>query len=223
MRGSPHSENLRKLLISSGRAYKIPKGQVLQSSDDRILYNLVITGFVKRYLITNDGTLGVQSIFGPGYTFPLTPVFKTLLDQSLYSGPEIYYYQSMTDIEIYSIDQKTLKEKVSANPSLFKDLFSEAGIRLQDNIQRLENLALKSSYKRLAHQILYFALQFGERTSTGIRIDMPLTHQDFADSLSLTRETISACMMDLRKKGLIKVAKFITVPNVKKLEKEAYS
>ncbi|OVE78777.1 hypothetical protein BVY01_01635 [bacterium I07] len=167
--------------------------------------------------------LGVQYIVGPNYIFPLTPVFKTLLDQTIYSGPEIYYYQCITPVEIYSLDQESLKAAVSKDPLLYKDLFVESGIRLQDNIHRLENIALKNSYKRLAHQIAYYARQFGTEQISGIKLDLALTHQDFADSLSLTRETISTSMIKLREKGLIKTNKHIIVTDVNKLEKEAYS
>lgn len=195
----------------------------MQTSDHRVQLNLLIKGYVKRYLIANDGTLSVQSIFGPDYIFPLTPAFMTLLKQSIYSGPEVIYYESITDSELFSINFDSLKAEVEKDPSLYKDLFAEAGVRLEDNIQRLENLSLKSSYKRLAHQIAYFARQFGEEAMRGTRLTLPLTHQDLADILSLTRETVSTAMVQLRDKNLILTGKGIVVLDIKKLEEEAYS
>lgn len=195
----------------------------MQSSDHRVQLNILVAGFVKRYLINNDGELSVQSIFGPGYVFPLTPVFMNLLGQSLYSGPETIYYEAMQDAEVFSISLETLKEKIEADPTLYKELFAEAGIRLEDNIQRLENLSLKTSYKRLAHQLVFFASKFEENEKTGRKILIPLTHQDLADILSLTRETVSTAMVELRKKNLIQTGKYISVPSLAKLKEEAYS
>jgi CRP-like cAMP-binding protein len=222
MKQAVSDNSLRKLLKTS-RQYRMPKGQIMQTSDHRVQLNLIVEGFVKRYLISNDGTLSVQSIFGPDYIFPLTPVFRVLLDQSLYSGPEVIYYEAIVESQIYSMDLAVLKEHVDSDKSLYKDLFSESGVRLEDNIQRLENLALKTSYKRLAHQIAYFARHFGQENSKGTKLNLPLTHQDLADILSLTRETVSTSMVELRKKNLIITQKDIFVPDIKKLEDEAYS
>lgn len=221
MNTAKHTKPLHDL-IKEGRKYYLPKGQILQTSDDRLMLNLIVSGYVKRYLIGNDGNLGVQYIAGPNYVFPLTPVFKATLNQVIYVGPEVYYYQCMTDTQIYSISQETLKEAVDKDPVLYKALFAESGIRLQDNIQRLENLSLKSAYKRVAHQMVYYAGQFGTKQADGIKLDIPLTHQDFADNLSLTRETVSTCMVRLRKKGLITTDKNIVVTSMTKLENEAY-
>jgi CRP-like cAMP-binding protein len=98
-----------------------------------------------------------------------------------------------------------------------------SGKRLHSTLHGLENLTLKSSYFRVAHELLYMAQRFGEQTEKGVKILIPLTHQDLADILSLTRETVSTCMVQLREKGLITTNRNIVVKDLGKLEKEAYS
>ena len=216
------SAELRELLLGKGRQYKVPKGQIIQSTEDRKVFNLLVSGYVKRYLIANDGSIGVQVVYGPDDVFPITLAFKLMFNQDIYDGPEVYYYQAMTDAEIYTIDQSTLKEAVKANPILYRDLMSIAGRRLHSTLNGLENLTLRNSYKRVAHQLGYFAHRFGKRTSAGTEIKLQLTHQDLADILSLTRETVSTSIIRLRKNGLIKTNKLILVPDLKKLQEEAY-
>jgi len=210
-------------LLKSGREYKLPKKQILQSSIDRPIINLVKSGFIKRYSITNDGAIGVQITYGPGDVFPLTLVYKTLFNQPLYNGPEVFYYETMSDTEVYSIDTSTLQEAVKANPKLYADLMQESGRHLLSCVHSLENLSLRSSYKRVAHQLTFFSREFGKKTSKGIIIEAPLTHQDIADILSLTRETVSTSVIKLRKGGFIKTDKSILVPDLAKLEAEAFS
>jgi len=210
-------------LLKSGRHYKLGKKQVIQSSDDRQVLNLVKHGFIKRYMILNDGSIGVQITYGPGDVFPLTVVFKTLFNQPMYTGPETFYYDTMTEAEICSIDATTLVEEVKKNPKLYADLLQEAGLHLESCVHSLENQALKTSNKRVAHQLLYFAKHFGKNNSKGLEIEAPLTHQDLADILSLTRETVSTAMVQLRKKNLIRTNKNIIIPDLDKLEEEAYS
>lgn len=218
--------NLYKFLEEKGRSYKIPKGQVFQSSDMRQALNLVKSGYVKRYLIANDGALKVQGIWGPGAVFPLTIAFKVLFSRNIYESPEIYHYQTVKITELYTVDHATLTAELRDNPLLVKDLLFEAGKRLESNIQRLENLGLKTSYHRLAHQLLYFGKTDGLKTTKGIQICIPLSHQDIADNLSLTRETVTTNMKELRSKKLISTSssnKLIVIPNLEKLEKEAFS
>jgi CRP-like cAMP-binding protein len=66
------------------------------------------------------------------------------------------------------------------------------------------------------------AERFGQKGVSGIKISVPLTHQDIGDILSLTRETVSTSMVQLRKKNLIKTNKSILVPNIEALRDEAY-
>jgi CRP-like cAMP-binding protein len=216
------SEKLKSMMLE-GRKFKLAKGQIIQSTDDRRVFNYISSGYVKRYLIGNDGTLGVQVIYGPGDVFPITLAFSVLFDQAINESPETYYYETMTEAEIYTINEQVLEEKVAADPSLYRDLMSVAGKRLHSTLHGLENLTLKTSYFRVAHELLYIAERFGEKDGKNVKILIPLTHQDLADILSLTRETVSTCMVQLREKSLITTAKNIIVKDMEKLEEEAYS
>lgn len=216
------SDDLRSLL-RKGRQYKLPKGQIIQSTDDRRVFNLIEAGYVKRYLIANDGSLGVQVLYGPGDVFPITLAFSIIFNQTVNESPETYYYEAITPIEIYTIDETTLKDAVEQNPKLYKDLLAVSGKRLHSTLHGLENLTLSNSYHRVAHELLYLARTFGERKEGGTRIRVPLTHQDLADILSLTRETVSTCMVQLRDKKLITTGKSTVIKDMEKLEAESYS
>lgn len=222
MRLIKHSRELSEVLKKRGRLYKLPKRQILQSTEDRQVINLLVSGYVKRYLISNDGAKGIQVLYGPGDVFPITVAYKVLLDQAIYEGPEIYFYESMTDIEIYTLNDTVLIEAVNQQPMLYRDLMREAGNRLNSTLQGLENLTLRSSYKRIAHELLYLAERFGNKQLKGVRIDPTFTHQDLAEILSITRETVTSGMKRLREKGLIETDKTIVVPDLKKLEEEAF-
>src|SRR5579862_8710208 len=92
-------------LLLKGRHYRVPKGQIIQSTEDRRVFNLLQSGYVKRYLIANDGSYGVQVVYGPGDTFPITLAYSAIFDREINESPETYYYEAMTDSEIYTIDE----------------------------------------------------------------------------------------------------------------------
>jgi CRP/FNR family transcriptional regulator len=182
-----------------------------------------MSGFVKRYFISHNGSLGVQAIYGPEDIFPLTMVYKTLFDQDIYQGPEVYYYEAMTDIYIITVDAATLKRETTINPDLYRPLLQSAGNRLHSNIQFLENLRLHGAYCKTAHQLAYFGRQFGENTPAGVKIKLPLKHQDIADIIGTTRETVTASIIKLRSKKLITTNGKFLILDYDQLIEEAYS
>ncbi len=204
-------------LIRSGRHYQLPRGQVVNAFDDVAKLNLIDSGYIQRYLITKEGNKGIQVLYGPGDIFPLTPVYKSVFQMDIYSGPEEYYYEAMTPLSIYSIAQEDLKGAVDKNPLLYKDLFYAAGLRLNSYIHRLESMSLRAATRKIAHQLAYLATIFGSENSHGTTITIPLTHKNIADILNLARETVTLCMSRLEEKGLIEADKHIIVKDLERL------
>lgn len=212
-------------MLRGGRRYKIGKQQIIQSTEDREVVNIIISGFFRKYLITNDGSVGVQIIYGPEDIFPITLLYKKLFNQPLYGGLETFFYEAMSNAEVYTVDADHLVETVKQNPKLYSDLLQETGRHLEFCINSLENLSLRNSEKRIAHMLCYFARKFGTETKEGIQIEMPLTHQNIGEILNITRETVSTNIKGLRDRGLLtaKGNNTILVPDLKKLEEESYS
>ncbi len=205
-------------LMQNGTYYRRRKGQSIELYQDKASISLIREGYIKRYLISKDGTLGTQSIYGPGYVFPLTTALLALLDQRIYHGDETYFYEAITDVQIYSISRDELAAAAENQPLIYKEILFEAGRRLQSNIQQLENMSLKSAYQRVAHQLVFLAAQFGENTPNGTRIQIPLTHQDLADMLSLNRETVSRAISKLRERELITSDSRPIIPDLEQLK-----
>jgi CRP-like cAMP-binding protein len=216
------SASLQQLLFS-GRKRHFDKGDIILSSDEKHSISFLKEGFVKRYMIGADGSKGVQAIYGKGEIFPLTALFKKLLNRDIYRGPEVYYYEAMCPVVIYSLDESDLINAAHSNPLIYKYFLYQAGERLSSNIQKLENIAIKNSVKRVAHQLLYFAKNYGDNSLFGLEIMLPLTQQDIADVLSLTRETVSQSISVLRKKGLLTTEGGIVIKDIDALENEAFS
>lgn len=216
-------------ILFAGRRYLIGKKQMVQCSDDRFrpLVNVIKSGYVKRYTINNDGSIATQAIYGPNDVFPLSLIYEKLLNQNLYAGPEVIYYETLTKAEIYSCETISLKEYIENEPAIYHDILVEIGVRTMSNIQRLENISLRSSIKRVAHQLVFLARQFGEHSTTSVnsvKLSVPLTHQDIADILSLTRETVSVNMHRLKKLKLLgEEQTAIEVLDLSGLERIAYS
>ncbi len=210
--------NRMKSLFHTGKHRTLRKGQVIQSSDSNVALNYIASGYVKRYIINFEGEYKVQSIYAPGYVFPLTMVFRTLFDLDIYEGQETIYYNGLTDVELYSLDKAALLAAVAADPVLYRDLLYESGRRFHSNIQWLENASLKSSYARLVHILVYLGNTIGEEMPDGtVQIKIPLTHQDLSDILSIARETVSRHMAQLAEKKLVLPGRPLTISSIQSL------
>ena len=73
--------------------------------------------------------------------------------------------------------------------------------------------------ERLAHLLLHWADE-GEIVGDEIKIEVPLTHEEIAELIGTTRETVTRTLTDLRKKDLLLVqGTTFTVRNRKGLER----
>jgi CRP-like cAMP-binding protein len=136
--------------MRQGPLQKFRKGQIIYSLDFEEEFYMVNKGFVIRYLVKDVKKRSIQSLYGPGYFFPLTPVYKSLMNYSLNEQYARYMYEAVTDAEIYSISNAKLMEIIQKNMAIYGDILYEAGKRFKSNIQRLENNALSSNLKKIA-------------------------------------------------------------------------
>jgi CRP-like cAMP-binding protein len=84
--------NFNDLMLDSGRLIKHTRRQVLQTSDSQRAFYLVKNGYIKRYLIMNDGSLSTDLVYGPGDVFSLMLIFRVLYDREILDSPEIRRY-----------------------------------------------------------------------------------------------------------------------------------
>jgi CRP/FNR family cyclic AMP-dependent transcriptional regulator len=208
--------------VSKGRLLRFKKGQSIPVADESTGIMMISRGYVKRFLISNSGSLGIQIVYGPQDVFSLTKVYHNLLDQSLYDGPETYYYEAMCDTQLFILDITSLKETAERQPLIYKELFSEAGHHLKTCVHNIENISLATAYQRVAHQLLFFAHEFSKPIALGLELTVPLTHQDIADLVGVTRETVTLSMTKLRTRELVVGSRYITIKDVNALSTEVY-
>jgi CRP-like cAMP-binding protein len=127
-------------LFHHGTTRRYDSGQLLGSTDQDNPLRLVVDGYIKRYMIRDDGSMGIQIIYGPQDVFSLTKIYNSVLGQSIYEGNETYYYSAITNTTVMTIDIETLVQVVATEPLVYKELFSEAGRHLKNCIHSLENI-----------------------------------------------------------------------------------
>ena len=176
-------------------------------------------GYVKRYQITRDNKRVIELIYGPGHIFPLSQLYKKLFGIQLNQDNLVYVYEAMTDITITSLSDDRIVAALEADPMLYQDLFFEGGLRLKSNIERLASNALLDDYKKVAHQLVCLADEFGiSEDQDGISkvvINVPLVPLDMAEQLNISVQVAEAVLSSLSNNGIIEIENnLITVPNL---------
>ncbi len=210
-------------LMEQGLVRHHSKGATFTSTDEGGEVIMVVDGYVKRYSIFNDGSTATQIMYGPQDVFPLTRVFDNLRQLSLHDGPQTFYYETLTDAHVLNTSLDELRQVTLNNPLVYRDLFTEAGHHLKWCVHTIENIGFKTTYQRVAHQILYFAREFGTSHGQSVVIDVPLTHQDISDMLGTTRATISLAITKLKKDGLLDEGRTLMVTDLVKLTEAVYA
>ncbi len=190
--------------MQQGLKVSYKSGEIITKSDDLKALYLVKRGYVKRYQITNSGTISTQNIYGPGDIYPLTYVFEELLDKKIYKGPEEFFYEAMTNVELWQVTLDDIKNYSLSTPELYRGLLIVSADRFLSNIQLLENLSLTSATRRVAHLIWSISITKGKEDGDGRTLNLTLTQQDLGDLLNITRESVSTAYNVLKNLGLVK-------------------
>lgn len=218
--------DLLSKLVASGTVETHTSGEVFYSLDFKEELYIVKTGYVKRYSVLEDKQKVLESIYGPGYFFPLTLVYGKLLHFNLSQESNTYVYQAMTDVEIQGISSEKLLDAVEKDPRLYKDLFYEAGVRLRANINRLSSNALENDYQKVTHLLAYLAQEFGVLEERGVktvqRIPLPLEPVDIAEQLNIDTDIATKAFQKLQSQDVISVENsFVLIADLNLL-KDAY-
>jgi CRP/FNR family transcriptional regulator len=75
--------------------------------------------------------------------------------------------------------------------------------RLRDSISKIELLNFNSAAQRVKMLFMMMAETYGERTPAGTVLNIRLLHQDIADMVGLTRETVTRVLDRMKKSGEI--------------------
>lgn len=164
---------------------------------------LVRTGRVKVSYLSPEGKEVIVTILQPGDIYSMHSEASTTV---------------MEPAEIWYIGLENFKKIVMQNPGLTVNLIRILGIILKNTNDALLNLAFKEVNSRLANLLLKMARETGVTSDRGIVFEMGLTHEEIANIISSTRQTVTSVLNRFEKAGIIDVQKKrITVKNMEQL------
>lgn len=173
---------------------------------------LIKKGFVKAYTTTKAGQENLLLIHDAGEFIPLIWALDGVHTEGL-------YYEAMSDVTVLKTSKERLRAAMAENTWLCQEILKQSVNIITAYSQRVRTLEFRTARERLIAELLNLSEMFGKARGDEILIDAPITHQDIANSINMTRETASRALGLLFDEGLVKqVDHLFTLRRVEKLE-----
>ena len=174
-------------------------------------------GVVRMYLISEEGNELTTIMHPGGSIFPMRWVLN--------NQPNIYNYQAMTEIEVWRAPREAFLQFLQENNDVMLYLTEQIMFDLGALIYRMQHIVFGNAHAKVASIVLTAAKRFGQqdpKTKLYV-VQVPLTHQQIADSAGITRETASLEMKKLKDEGIISYkGRSIIINDLDKLGKVSY-
>jgi CRP/FNR family transcriptional regulator, cyclic AMP receptor protein len=126
-----------------------------------------------------------------------------------------HFASAHRDTLVCLLTRSDLVRLLEMKPDLSLKLTKLMGFRRRRFEMRIANLTFRSAPQKLAFLFESLVEEFGEVVLEGIKINLPLTHQDIANLIGATRQTVSELVSEFRKSGFVSIhQKYITVKDL---------
>ncbi|GJL56333.1 MAG: transcriptional regulator [Nitrospirales bacterium] len=159
-------------------------------------FHILKEGSVKCVQSTPEGREVTLKVLMPGDLFCCE---GSVFNGALHPGCA----QAMDNAKVIKISRKVLLDIIQRNPETAIQIIRYLGDRLCEAQDSAKAFALDSAERRLASLLVNLATKVGTREPEGLRLNIRLTRQDFADMAGLTLETTSRIMSRFKKENLI--------------------
>ena len=190
--------DLFEKFISQYHVRKFTKGEIIlvQGEVPPSAY-IVKKGIIKAYNLTAQGEEKPITFDLKHDTFPIGWVFNKIRWCQ-------YYYEAFTDTEVYSVPRVDIQNFLQTNPKAMYAFLSNFVGRYLNYQMRINALEQSKAAAKVVNTLHFLCLIFGSDVKTDmVKIELPLTQQELANFMGLTRETTGIELKKLQRKGII--------------------
>ncbi|MCP3677173.1 MAG: Crp/Fnr family transcriptional regulator [Deltaproteobacteria bacterium] len=169
------------------------KGFVYNEGDRADTLYILKEGRIKITHLAEDGRELTIDIIEPGDLFgELTLAGEEERETSA---------EALADSFICTISRKNFEAFLSMRPNLSLTITKWMGLRLRRIESRFENLIFQDVRTRLTTLLKDLAEKYGEDIEEGRKIAIKLSHQELANLIGATRETVTLELNNMKRRG----------------------
>ena len=159
----------------------------LQGTEATCFYYLK-KGKVRSFIQSEDGAERALNVYGPGSLFGEASFFDEL--------PRVSSAVALTSCEIVAIDRELVTEEIEKDPELALAMMKYLARTVRLLSTQLDQMAFRPAQWRVARYLL--SLADGDDS-------LQCSQDDIADSVSVSRVTVSRILNDLSRRGLVEL------------------
>ncbi|MDW7675208.1 MAG: Crp/Fnr family transcriptional regulator [Bacillota bacterium] len=171
----------------------------------------ILQGKVKLSKLSDHGQEKIVQIIQSGQFFGEIP--------ALDGGAHPLTAETIEEAEIGLLSILEFNAYLRENPQLAYGMMEIMAKRMRQAFRQIKNLALKNTHSRLAIRLYKLSREYGVEMGEGVFIRATFTHQELANMIGTSRETVSRILREFEKSGILKVVRQkITIINMEKLK-----
>lgn len=157
----------------------------------------LVRGRVKIYELSPLGREVILWFCFPGEIFGLAEVAR--------GGGRVVNAQACEDSEVIAVSQEQFRAFLKGHPEVAFLSMQVLASRLRVLGEVLANLVSDDVNTRIAKLILRLGARYGKRAGKEIHLDIPLTHQEIADMVGTTRQTVTTVLGQWKRHGVLSI------------------
>lgn len=157
---------------------------------------ILLDGRVKVFELSKEGKEVILWFCFSGELFGLAEVLRR--------GSREVNAQACSEVRLLSIKQSDFEQYLHQRPALALQVIELLSYRLRELSDVLLNIASDDVTSRVIKLITRLSARYGKPVGNSIYLDIPLTHQEMADMIGTSRQTVTTVLGNLKRKGVLR-------------------
>jgi CRP/FNR family transcriptional regulator, cyclic AMP receptor protein len=187
-----------ELLRKSSKQYFSKDEHIFQVGSPGNNIYVLLEGRMKIYQLSSMGKEIILWFCLPGEVFGLAETPR--------GGRRMVYAQACSASEVLTISRTELNQFLHDHPSTALLIIDLLACRLRCLGDMLLNLTVDNVTSRVVKLLIRLAARYGRQLGDeDIYLDINLTHQEIADMVGATRQTVTSVLGELKRKGILRI------------------
>ena len=153
------------------------------------------SGRVKIFQLNPKGKETLLWFCGPGEVFGISELCQ--------GEPRRVYAQASERSEVVTVDRAEFVRFLTLHPEKALALIDLLSSRLRSLGAFLESITTADVAQRVTMLLRHLGARYGRRAGDNVFIDMVITHQEMADMIGTTRQSVTAVLSELKRQGVL--------------------